>query len=512
MDRRQPHAQLDPTRRPRAPGGKGDAERGEPQDHEGGERCARHRGRDHPLGTGGDRERDERSAGKRRADEIPRARPALTLLGEIADERRDRQIVRSPERGDREGERGQKSVGEAEQHDVWIDRRGERDRDDVRQQPIHDKWKRRAERGAAERSGERDGEELDQRQQDNARSRRADRLQDREGCALALDEAPRRVGDADAADDQRQEACERQEFGESVEVAGEVRGDVEPRARLPAGLRECLIGLVDKRFDGRFVGRAARSAHDDPCRPSDERPRLDKSGRLQRGLRDDHARPQANADRQAVGLAGHDGAKDEFRFAKFEDVADSEIQAGEQRLFGRRAEAAVPFGERLGGRHRRVEDGRPDRGPRRLDRLDFDQRRVAALGPGHCPHGRNGRERPVAFEERLFVRRQATMDQRERGVAAEDDAPLAPQAVVEGLRQALDPDDRHDPKRDAEEKDAQPCKAAPEVAQGEAGNRRTAARLRDGERRDHADTSGASSTAPERMRTIRSQRAASAGS
>ena len=54
---------------------------------------------------------------------------------------------------------------------------------------------------------------------DDARPRRADRLQDRERGALALHEPLRRVGDADPADDQRKEPDQRQELAEAVDVA-----------------------------------------------------------------------------------------------------------------------------------------------------------------------------------------------------------------------------------------------------------------------------------------------------
>ncbi len=50
-------------------------------------------------------------------------------------------------------------------------------------------------------------------------------------------------------------------------------------------------------------GRAAGSVHDHAGRPADERPRLDQSGRIQRRMRNEHPRPEADADRQAVGLA-----------------------------------------------------------------------------------------------------------------------------------------------------------------------------------------------------------------
>ena len=46
------------------------------------------------------------------------------------------------------------------------------------------------------------------------------------------------------------------------------------------------------------------------------------------------------------------------------------------------------------------------------------------------------------------------MDERERGVAAEDHAPFAPEAIIERARETFDADDRRHAERDAEEKDA----------------------------------------------------------
>ena len=300
------------------PSGKGDAERDDPQRGERGEGRDRDGDGDRPLGAREDRERDERCAGESRRDEIAGAGPAAALVGEVAYQRRDRQVLRPSERRDREGKRGQKPVGEPKQDDRGIDRRGERDRDDVGEQPVHGERDRGADRRAGKSAGESDDHELDHREQDDARSGRPDRLQDRERRPLALDEALRRIGDADAADNQRQETGQRQELGETIEVAGEIGRHVEARARLPAGLGERLVGFRDERLDGRLVGRAARTAHDDARCPADERSRAGpvrslsgpplKSARAARGRR----RPPGGR------VRCDDGAKDEFGLARDE--------------------------------------------------------------------------------------------------------------------------------------------------------------------------------------------------
>ena len=78
----------------------------------------------------------------------------------------------------------------------------------------------------------------------------------------------------------------------------------------------------------------------------------------------------------------------------------------------------------------------------------------------------------MSFEKALFVGREATMDQREGRVAAEDHASFAPHAVVKRKGETFHAHDRPHAKRDAEKKNAQAGKTAAQVAQGEAQGRR----------------------------------------
>src|SRR5271166_5727485 len=64
------------------------------------------------------------------------------------------------------------------------------------------------------------------------------RFQNRDRLALALDMGSDRIGDADAADNQRSQADEGQKLRETVEIAGELWRYVFSRPRLPAGVRE----------------------------------------------------------------------------------------------------------------------------------------------------------------------------------------------------------------------------------------------------------------------------------
>ena len=60
----------------------------------------------------------------------------------------------------------------------------------------------------------------------------------------------------------------------------------------------------------------------------------------------------------------------------------------------------------------------------------------------------------MTFEKALLVGREPAMDERERGVAAEDHASFAPETIIESARETFDADNRRHPERDAEEKDA----------------------------------------------------------
>ena len=248
-----------------------------------------------------------------------------------------------------------------------------------------------AEPSAAPRSApiERHDHELDERKADNARSSGADRLENGERRAFALDKALRRVRDANPADDQRQQSRQRQEFSEAVEVATEVRVDGETRARVPAGLGEGPLRLPHESLDGGVVGRAV---HDDARRPSDQRARLDQFRCIKRRLRNEHARPQAHASGQPIRLADQEGPNHEIRLANANDTAELEVEPSQQRLFHRGAEHPVPLAERVFERHRRREGCLADTRPRRLDSFDFDQSRIAARHSRHATQGRDRRQ------------------------------------------------------------------------------------------------------------------------
>src|SRR5207342_3575359 len=123
----------------------------------------------------------------------------------------------------------------------------------------------------------------------------------------------------------------------------------------------------------------------------------------------------------------------------------------------------------------------------------------------------------AAVEKRPFVRAGFTQAQGERQVAAENDAAFAREPIRKPGRDRTDAGDRHHPERDAGDKHIEPAQAAAQFARGEAQRQRQVAGRKTLVERDRhqaftASRRGASSMRPERSRTTRSQRAASAAS
>ena len=164
-------------------------------------------------------------------------------------------------------------------------------------------------------------------------------------------------------------------------------------------------------------------------------------------------------------------------------------------------------------RHRGFENSLAEPRPGAVDRLDLDERRFARVVARHRAHRGDGREFAATLQERAFLGSEFAVDQRKRGVAAQNRAAVARQSVVERARERIDRDDRRHAQRDADQDNAQPRDPAAQIAKGEAreGEAREAPRRRR-MRLAHAPAGASASRIPERMRSVLSQRAARAGS
>ena len=151
---------------------------------------------------------------------------------------------------------------------------------------------------------------------------------------------------ADPADEERGQADEGQELRETLDVAGKARIGVDPRADLPPGLRE---GLVGSRGDALEVGVARSRRALKPVGPAHEAHRLQEPGGAQGRLRDQQARPEADAARDLVRFGDEARADREGRGADADAVAGLEIEPDQQRRVDDGAERAVAQGEKVAG-------------------------------------------------------------------------------------------------------------------------------------------------------------------
>ena len=88
--------------------------------------------------------------------------------------------------------------------------------------------------------------------------------------ALAFDEPLRRIGDADAADDERDQSHQRQKLAETFEIAGKVGGDVErERVSHPAS-GKARASPSARRVGPRHRRGASPLRPETPGRPADQ--------------------------------------------------------------------------------------------------------------------------------------------------------------------------------------------------------------------------------------------------
>ena len=224
MDGGKRHAPLDEVRMGRAAREISDAVGDKTQGEKRSDRRGCDHRRDRLLRAGQDGKRDQRRSGERRAGKIACARPALAFLDQVADQRGHGQIVRSSERRDREGERRQQAVHQPEADEA---RAKSRARAGSATESANSQLTAKgiAEPSAAPRSAPISATIMNSTSASvtTLRSGRADRLENRQRRAFSLDETLRRVRDADPANDQRQQSRQRQELGEAIDIATEVR-------------------------------------------------------------------------------------------------------------------------------------------------------------------------------------------------------------------------------------------------------------------------------------------------
>ena len=241
-----------------------------------------------------------------------------------------------------------------------------------------------------------------------------------------------RIADADAADQQRGQADDGEELGEALDIALELRRGVAAAADVPAGLRELRCApapspLWRRHRWCRWPAGAGDSASAPGCPAATGRWRASASSLTSR--RGPKPMPPASLSGSLVSAA---------RISK-RGIADGEprarldVEPRQQRRIGDGAEGAVALRQRVGERAGRIEHDLAEQRIGAIDRLHFDQRRLAVGGARHGAHGGGARHLAVALQERALVWRGLALDQRERQIAAEDDLALRAPARRRGL-------------------------------------------------------------------------------
>ena len=208
---------------------------------------------------------------------------------------------------------------------------------------------------------------------ENAAARGAERLHRPDHVALARQVARDRIRHADAADNERGQGDEREELGEALDIAFELRRGLVARADFPAGVGERGLRLLFDRCHG-AIARVGRGQAQ-PVLPAHQTAGLQKSARAQRRLADEHARPKADPAGELVRLADQRRAQLDHGVADGDPVAGFEIEPREQRRIDGGAEGVVLPRQQGRQRHGGVGHDRSEQRIGVIDRLDLDQRR-----------------------------------------------------------------------------------------------------------------------------------------
>ncbi len=251
------------------------------------------------------------AAGWRRSPPAPAPRAAATAPNSVAraafsarrrrrgrETARSPEIVRAPERRDREGERGQQAVERAERQFARVEVAARADRAAPRRRaPRRDRGSPRRATSPMATPSAGDGEKLDQApaRRPRRRSRRAPSGSPA-SARLRFEKPARRIGDADAADHQRNQPDQREELAEPIDVAGKIGRSTLARVRTsqPASGKPALAVARSAPARRRRWRRRPRGFISNARRPADQRARLDEAARRERRVRDQHARAEAD--------------------------------------------------------------------------------------------------------------------------------------------------------------------------------------------------------------------------
>ena len=166
-----------------------------------------------------------------------------------------------------------------------MQRRRDRQRDDAAETRCDGERQSRAKRRADQGGEQRDQHDLGAVDREDAAAGGAERLHRADDVALARQDGGDRIGDADAADQKRGQADQREELAEALDVAFELRRSLVARADFPAGVGNGVCACLSIAATARSLVRCRQPQ---PVLPAHQAARLDEPAGAQ-------ARPRSPA-------------------------------------------------------------------------------------------------------------------------------------------------------------------------------------------------------------------------
>ena len=258
----------------------------------------------------------------------------------LAKQRRHRHVMDAPERPQSEGERGQQAIDQRQRQLIRMQRRHHRQRQQFAEQADDQIRQRGAGGEPDQRSDTCEHDHLGEIDREDVAAGGADGLEGRDDVAAAIDMAFHGIGDADAADQQRGEADQREELREAADGALQLRRGVAAGADFPPRSRQRLSRVAGQRLRGAVVGRVVREFY--AIDPAHQAAGLQQLGRAQAGFADQEARPKTDAAGELVGLGADHAADLEAGAADADAVADLQVEPRQQASRRRRRRMRRP--------------------------------------------------------------------------------------------------------------------------------------------------------------------------
>ena len=202
----------------------------------------------------------------------------------------------------------------------------------------------------------------------------------------------------------------------------------------------------------------------DAIGPANQAAGLQQPGTRQRLARHQQLRPISETIGEPVGLSAEDAADGDAGLADGERAADLDAEPIEQAALDQHHAGGAPSGAGI----RRLEHR--DLAIERVgvvDGLHLDQRGLAGGGAGHGAEARRFAHLAQRIERRALFGVGLAVDQLEGEIAADQEASLPRQCLLERGRQRADRRHGGDAKGDAEHEDGEAAGAGAQLAQGD---------------------------------------------